>query len=134
MNAGDALACADCETPYEPGQTGPPCRECGSRVAAKPLDAAVTFRASLGMKARRPGLKGFLVQHVQRSKIAGKTGWLAREVLRIDRSDPIRTVKTHLVEELQPDGRWKVEHDERVEYPSARRRTEGEDAEAEASD
>jgi hypothetical protein len=52
-------------------------------------------------------------------------GILAREILVIDRSHPEKTVKTHHVEERQPDGSWKTVHDERVEYPAKRRPKQG---------
>jgi hypothetical protein len=56
-----------------------------------------------------------------RLKRAITTGYLARETLRIDRAAPNKTVKTHHVDELQPDGNWKVVHSEREEYPAKRR-------------
>lgn len=38
--------------------------------------------------------------------------------MRLDRSDPTKTVKTHRVNEQELDGDWKVVHDEKVEYPA----------------
>ena len=76
---------------------------------------------SLSGLTRRSGYpKGWVVRFTERTKLSA-LGRLARESLRIDRSDPAKTVKTHRVEERQDDGSWEVVHNERPEYPAKRR-------------
>jgi hypothetical protein len=57
---------------------------------------------------------------VERTKLS-EFGKLARESLRLDRSESEKTVKTHRVEEHREDGSWEVVHDECMEYPAKRR-------------
>ncbi len=82
---------------------------------------AVDMVAALRATHKRPGVSGFLIDHVQRNKKGGHSGRPVREDLRIDRTDPKVTVKTHRVEEQAPDGTWTIVHDERVESPAKRR-------------
>lgn len=85
------------------------------------MDASLSFQTSLGIKKFSPGHPGPVVDYKQRNKRGGKSGQPAREDLRLDRSDPSVTVKTHHVEEQADDGTWHTVHDERVEYPAKRR-------------
>jgi transposase len=77
-----------------------------------------SLTARLSLRQRRSGFKGSVVKLVERSKVGGRSGRPVRESLRIDRSDPTKTVKTHHVEEQRPDGTWEVVHDERIESPA----------------
>jgi hypothetical protein len=85
------------------------------------LTAHVTARASLAGIHRSPGYpRGWITKFVERTKLSA-FGKLARESLRLDRSEPDKTVKAHRVEEQREDGSWEVVHDERIEYPAKRR-------------
>lgn len=100
----------------------PPCPECGDtrRTFDKVIATTVAALASVSGLGRRPGFPRAFVRFVERTKVS-RLGKLARESLRFDRSDRKKTVKTHHVEEQQPDGSWNVVHDEREEYPAKRR-------------
>jgi hypothetical protein len=88
---------------------------------SKDLEANLSFETELTIEHRRPGFSGLVTKLIDRHKRGGKSGRPASEVLRIDRSDPNVTVKTHHVEEQAPDGTWTCEHDERVESPAKHR-------------
>lgn len=110
--------CPECGYVYAPGEQLP-CPSCGARVVAKDLDpATVRQTASFQARQKRPRVQGWLVTVTERTKISGLTRRLTRESLRIDRSLPDKTVKTHHVEERREDGAWEVVHDERIEYPA----------------
>lgn len=72
------------------------------------------------LRQRRPGFPGWLITIVNRIKRSWH-GILARETLIVDRSDPHSTLKTHHVEEQQPDGTWKIVHNEKEEFEAKRR-------------
>ena len=116
-------SCTSCGFDRTGSPEGEPCPQCGAtaRLFGLSMGASVGVLASIGGKHRRPGFAGFVTEFLSRMKRAGKSRLLAKEDLRIDRSDPDKTVKTHHVEEFQPDGTWKVEHDHRDEFPAKRR-------------
>jgi hypothetical protein len=122
VSTSELPRCTKCGYDYGDGEQ-PPCPTCGSteRTFPKYLTGQVGTMGSLGGVKRRPGYpRGWVIKFVERTKLSG-LGKLARESLRIDRSDPNKTVKTHRVEEQQDDGSWQLEHDERKEYPAKRR-------------
>lgn len=85
--------------------------------------AEITLVSSLGMEHK--DVTGFLkVKQMVRGKISGFTKRLAREWLRIDRSDPKVTRKFHRVEEKGEDGKWVLMHDEQKDFKSRRRQQE----------
>lgn len=84
------------------------------------MEASVELLASLGVRQRRPGFPGWLVDMKDRIK-RSFGGFLARERLIIDRSHPDKTIKIHQVEERQADGSWKGVHDEKMEWGAKRR-------------
>jgi hypothetical protein len=98
------------------------CPNCGAtaRTSQKEMQATVSTHASLRGRHWRPGFPGPLVNFVERTKLS-RFGKLVRESLRFNRTDAYKTVKTHHVEERQPDSSWKVVHDEQDEYPAKRR-------------
>ena len=73
------------------------------------------------MKQRRPGFPGGWMVSIKDRIKRSFHGILAKEKLVIDRSHPEKTIKTHHVEERQPDGSWKTVHDEHVEWEAKRR-------------
>ena len=121
MSDSAPAICSKCGRPYESNEQ-PPCPECGEtrRTFEQLVTATVTTRASVSGVHTRLGYPGWVTRFVERTKIS-RLGKLARESLQFDRSHPEKTVKTHRVEEQQPDGEWKVVHDEEVEYPAKRR-------------
>jgi hypothetical protein len=124
-NAGhQTRSCSACGYVYT-GRLKPPCPDCGATAITfeLTLTSRVTTLDSLQGKQRRPGFAGALVSFTERTKLSA-LGNLARESLRLDRSDPEKTVKTHRVEERQEDGSWTLEHNEREEYPAKRRPTD----------
>ena len=115
--------CSKCGFDFGESAERYPCPHCGTtaRLYSVSMSASVGMRATLKGTHRRPGFAGFVTEFVSRMKRARTSRLLAKEDLRIDRSDPNKTVKTHHVEEFQSDGTWKVEHDHRDEYPAKRR-------------
>lgn len=99
-----------------------PCPNCGgtTRIFHKDLEGHLEPHGALRAGQRRPGFPGFVVDMKHRVK-QSLGGILARERLVIDRSDPLKTVKTHHVEERQLDGSWETVHDEREEFEAKRR-------------
>jgi hypothetical protein len=59
------------------------------------MNASVGMLAALKGKHWRPGFAGFVTEFLSRMKRAGKSRLLAKEDLRIDRSDPDKTVRTN---------------------------------------
>jgi hypothetical protein len=118
----DAVKCSACGHVFPEDEPRQPCA-CGStaRTFEASFEAKVEPHVSLGLRQKRSGFPGFLVNLIERVKIARKTGYLAREVQLYDRSDPDKTVKYHRVEERQPDGSWNTEHEHREENPAKRR-------------
>lgn len=113
--------CSNCGFQYAAAQQ-PPCPNCGrsARTYSETLTATQKLLVSIRQVGKRAsGFRFF--EGKSGEKIAGKTGNLAEEALSIDRSDPSKTVKRHVVREQQPDGSWTVEHDETEEYPAKRR-------------
>ena len=87
--------CTDCKRPYRDGEQ-PSCPCGSSRVThLQNLTAHVTARASLAGIHRSPGYpRGWITKFVERTKLSA-FGKLARESLRLDRSEPDKTVKVH---------------------------------------
>ncbi len=114
------IRCSDCGAELQEEQR--PCPVCGSaaRTYSIQMDARAVALSSLKAEARdRTGFKK--VTQIVREKVAGFSKRLAREWLRIDRTDRAVTRKTHRVEEQRPDGQWVTVHDETQELPAKRR-------------
>ena len=95
---------------------------CGSaaRTHSIQIDAKAVVLSSLKAEARDPtGFKK--VTQIVREKVSGFSKRLAREWLRIYRSDRAVTRKVHRVEEQGPDGQWITIHDETQDFPAKRR-------------
>jgi hypothetical protein len=73
---------------------------------------------SLRGRGQRGGFK--FVEFLSRRKLSA-SGVPAEEFLSFDRTAAEVTVKRHRVDEQQPDGSWKVEHDEVKVFPAKRR-------------
>jgi len=99
-----------------------PCPNCGGMPPTynELLEGKLDFHTGLRVRQRRPGFPGWLVDMVNRVKRSWH-GILARKTLIIDRSNPEKTVKTHRVEERQPDNSWKTVHDHTDECKAKRR-------------
>ena len=87
----DTVRCGQCRTPLNeplqtPAESRIPCRRCGStsRLFEKAFAATISFRALLGMKARKPGRKPFLEQSIGPSFFKNAKRWVER-FMRIDR-------------------------------------------------
>ncbi len=117
--------CTNCAYEYQANDQ-PPCPRCGHTTRKYFETLEVVARALPSLQEVGTRASGFnFFKGLSRFKKAGKTGNLADETLSIDRSDPDKTVKRHVVREEQPDGTWTTEHDERVEYPAKRRASTG---------
>jgi hypothetical protein len=114
-------SCKNCGYLFPDRQPGYPCPKCGetSRMFYMTLSAQLQPLGELKGKQIRSGYPGSLISFVLRTK---RSWWgrFAREEQRYDRTNPLKTVKTHYVEEMQADGSWKTVHDERVESPAKR--------------
>lgn len=119
---GDAVKCSACGHVFPEDEPRRPCT-CGStaRTFEVSFEEKVEAYSTLGLRQKRPGFPGYVVDLIERIKVAAKTGYLAREIQLYDRSHPDKTVKYHLVEARQPDGSWKPEHEHREENPAKRR-------------
>ena len=87
----DTVRCGQCKTPLnEPLQTPDgsciPCPRCGStsRLTEKAFAETISFRALLGMKARKPDRKPFLKQISGASFFKNEKRWV-QKLMRIDR-------------------------------------------------
>ena len=119
----DRDLCAACRYKFALGSERVPCPECGSAARTFIRDLAEELpplRDAVSYMQRRPGFPGLLVSAIERYKTS-RRGVPAHEHLIIDRSDPDKSVKTHFLEEQQPDGSWAPVpgHDpEVVEWPA----------------
>lgn len=114
------IRCSGCGAELQEEQR--PCPVCGSaaRTYSIHIEDKVVVLSSLKAEARDPtGFKK--VTQIVREKVAGFSKRLAREWLRIDRSDRAVTRKVHRVEEQGPDGQWVTVHDETQDFPAKRR-------------
>lgn len=117
--------CSVCGYSFNESESKIACPNCKNTARTKHLfiEGTVTATTELEIFSRSSNfpLKWWIVNLIKRIKIGRVTGFWAKEELRFDRSAPEKTVKTHHVEELQPDGNWKVVHDEREEFPAKKR-------------
>ncbi len=116
------LVCGNCEKPLRPDES--PCKNCGStrrRYNVTMTTDLVFSRTTLKTVAKTPS--GFKkIEGVVGNKIAGASKWIAEEILRIDRTDPHYTEKTHVVREQDPTtGEWITVHNERKKTLAKRR-------------
>jgi len=121
MTADIQAVCCECRHELPDPSASGPCPNCGAtrRLVLVGLAGTLSFETELAVKQSQPGWSRFLRTLVSRHKIS-KSGRPAREVLDIDHTDPIMTVKRHHVEEVAEDG-WKVAHDETECYPAKHR-------------
>ena len=118
--------CANCGKPIltsEKGWEQKPCPACGSLRKLVEICAEERMEIHDGVRVRAYRNGFMLMEQKVRTK-RSKRGVLAQETLVIDRSHPEKTVKVHQVKERAEDGRWRIVHDECVEFP-AKRRPEG---------
>lgn len=120
--SSSSTTCSNCGYIFPEHEPRVPCSNCSStiRIFHENLDLILETHIGFQVRQHRSGFPGWLVTMVSRIKHSWH-GILAHEKLTIDRSDPHKTVKTHHVEERQPNGSWRTVHDERVEYKAKRR-------------
>lgn len=122
MTESSGPICSRCGFAFSSPEPRIACPVCGETARTWSLrrDVTLEMHGDLAAKQKRPGFPGFVKSVVTRLK-RSRRGLLARERLEIDRTDSTKTTKIHLVEEQQPDGTWKLVHDEHVEWPAKRR-------------
>jgi predicted nucleic acid-binding Zn-ribbon protein len=118
---GQCAACGHVFPEEEPRVPCPICGETARKVSRHAQDTAET-REGYKLKVKREGYTGGPVfEEKYKEKTSGKTGFPTKEYQAIDRSDPDETRWIHKVDEQQPDGTWKREHDENIPYKAKRR-------------
>lgn len=121
MNSS-SIKCLTCGHVFSEDEPKMPCPKCGckSRAVDEYIEEHMPTFDGFRFQQRRLGHSGWLVDMLNRIK-KSLHGRLARESLVIDRTDTNKTVKTHHVKELQPDGKWKDVHDHTDEFDAKRR-------------
>ena len=114
--------CSACGYVFPEDGDRKPCPNCGSTTRNFYEEVEVQAEGFMGLDARhhRPEFSGFLARLITRFK-RSLNGNVTREELTIDRSHPDKTIKSHRVDERQPDKSWKVIHEHIEEYEAKRR-------------
>ena len=121
---GTNIYCQHCGTEIESDtQICPKCSEyCGpgKRRYEEKLTASIRLSTSMGVEIRDASGFKKISEHTK-NKRAGKTGRKARESLSIDRTDKQVTIKKHIVEEQNEEGKWETVHNEEKKFPAKHR-------------
>ena len=113
-----SMNCTKCGRSIEPKEASNPCSECGSMDRNIMVEDTIHVFEMLGLKAKQDGFT--LFQRKQGEKLS-RHERKAREFLEIDRRDPEKTTKIHIVEEQMDDGTWELKHDESKVSPAKHR-------------
>ncbi len=120
-----AQTCSVCGYTFNDHEAEIPCPNCKSTARTKHLflEGTLPIQTELEVVSRGKDFapKWWIIKLIKRFKIARSTGLWAKEELRFDRSAANTTVKTHHVEERQPEMTWSVVHDEKEEYKAKKR-------------
>ncbi len=114
-----AMQCAKCGITIDPKEAANPCSKCGSIDRFVPIDDGVKVLDMKKVVAKTK--QGFKLFERKYGEKVSNYGHIAREFLDVNRQDPDRTTKTHIVEEEDDQGDWEIKHSEYKEFPSKRR-------------
>ena len=112
------ILCMDCKTEIKAGEKK--CPNCGTKNIEIQIFVNLQLLDNLKGKVKDEETPGKVQEFTARTKIAGKSGNLARENLSIDRTDKDHTIKAHKVEEFI-DGKWVTVHEHTETYKAKRR-------------
>lgn len=112
------IFCSDCGTQLKDSASN--CSECGSGNKRLEIEETITITDQIKARVKDRTTPGNVIEFTVRTKIAGKSGNLAREEIVINRRDNKETIKSHKVEEFI-DGKWEVVHEHSEPFKAKRR-------------
>lgn len=98
------------------------CPNCGSanKIFEVESSGGILVLFSSRLRVKNPNKPGYAVDSRTEYKTSGASKNLAEDILVIDRRDPNKTVKKHIVKERK-NSKWDVVHHEVVESEAKRR-------------